>query len=254
MDWSPFLIAGAGFAAGGMNALAGGGSFVTLPALIAAGLPSVTANTSSTVALFPSGVTTAWAYWAGAGRADSPFPVRAMVAVTLVGGLIGSVILLATPSHAFDRILPWLLLAATLALWLGPRYAEQIRGRMKSGETVRLVGQFAIGVYGGYFGGAMGIMMLAFWSLIVGGELKRFQAPRTLLNISANVAAVAWFVAARAVDWRAVLIMAPAAIAGAWLGVAAGKRAPPIAIRIATIALAAFVTVAFFVRAYGPHS
>src|SRR6185503_18744302 len=118
MDYGPFLIAAAGFAAGGMNAMAGGGSFVTLPALIAAGLPSVTANTSSTVALFPSGVTTAWAYWAGAGRGSpSPMPIRAMTAVTVVGGLIGSVVLLATPSHAFDRILPWLLLAATLALW-----------------------------------------------------------------------------------------------------------------------------------------
>jgi uncharacterized membrane protein YfcA len=252
MDYGPFLIAGAGFAAGAMNALAGGGSFVTLPALIAAGLPSVTANTSSTVALFPSGVTTAWAYW-DRGRATRPFPLRAMTAVTVVGGLIGSVILLATPSHAFDRILPWLLLAATLALWLGPRYAEAIRGRMRSGEAALLVGQFAIGVYGGYFGGAMGIMMLAFWSLIVGGELKVFQAPRTLLNIAANVAAVAWFTGSRAVDWRAVLIMAPAAIAGAWLGVVAGKRLPPIAIRIATIALAAFVTAAFFVRAYAPH-
>jgi len=247
------LIAAAGFAAGGMNAMAGGGSFVTLPALIAAGLRSVTANTSSTVALFPSGVTTAWAYWAGAGRGSpSPMPIRAMTAVTVVGGLIGSVVLLATPSHAFDRILPWLLLAATLALWLGPRYAEAIRGRMKSDRAALLGGQFLIGVYGGYFGGAMGIMMLAYWSLIVGGELKAFQAPRTLLNISANVAAVAWFVGARAVDWRAVLIMAPAAVAGAWLGVVAGKRAPPIAIRVATIALAAFVTVAFFVRAYAP--
>jgi uncharacterized membrane protein YfcA len=256
MDYGPFLIAGAGFAAGAMNALAGGGSFVTLPALIAAGLPSVIANTSSTVALFPSGVTTAWAYWAGAGRGQAPvrpMPIRAMTAITLVGGLIGSVVLLATPSHAFDRILPWLLLAATLALWLGPRYAEAIRGRMKSGEAALLVGQFAIGVYGGYFGGAMGIMMLAFWSLIVGGELRAFQAPRTLLNISANVAAVAWFVGSRAVDWRAVVIMAPAAIAGAGLGVVAARRAPPIAIRIATIALAAFVTAAFFVRAFGPR-
>jgi uncharacterized membrane protein YfcA len=253
MDWGRIaLIAAAGFAAGGMNALAGGGSFVTLPALIAAGLPSVTANTSSTVALFPSGVTTAWAYW-DRGRAQSPFPLRAMTLVTFVGGLIGSVVLLATPSHAFDRILPWLLLAATLALWLGPRYAEAIRGRMKSDTAALLVGQFVLGVYGGYFGGAMGIMMLAFWSLIVGGELKRFQAPRTLLNISANVAAAGWFAASRAVDWTSVLVMAPAAIAGAGLGVVAGKRLPPIAIRLATIALAAFVTVAFFVRAYAPH-
>ncbi len=243
------LIAGAGVAAGAMNALAGGGSFVTLPALIAAGLPAVTANTSSTVALFPSGVTTAWAYW-DRGRAQPPFPLRAATAITVVGGLIGSVILLATPAHAFDRILPWLLLAATLALWLGPRYAEAIRGRLKSGQAAVLIGQFVIGVYGGYFGGAMGIMMLAYWSLIIGGELRAFQAPRTLLNIAANVSAVAWFAFSHAVDWPAALVMAPAAIVGAGIGVLAGKRLPPLAIRLATIALAAFVTVAFFVRAY----
>ena len=249
MQAAPFLLFAAGFAAGGMNALAGGGSFVTLPALIATGLPSVTANTTSTVALFPSGVTTAWAYW-DRGRTGSPFPLQAMVAVTFVGGIIGSVVLLATPTHAFDRILPWLLLVATLALWLGPRFSEAIRGAMKSDAMALLVGQFVLGVYGGYFGGAMGIMMLAFWSLILGGDLKSFQPPRTLLNISANVAAVAWFVLARAVDWRSALFMAPGAIAGAGLGVVLGKRLPPLWIRIATIVLAAFVTVAFFVRAY----
>lgn len=244
------LVIAAGFTGGAMNALAGGGSFVTLPALIAAGLPSVTANTSSTVALFPNGMANAWAYW-DRGRHNSPIPLRATAAITFVGGLIGSVILLATPPMTFDKVLPWLLLVATLMLWLGPRFAERLRGRMKSGETVLLVGQFALAVYGGYFGGAFGIMMLAFWSLIIGGELKAFQAPRTLLNISANLAAVAWFVFSRAVDWQAVLVMAPAALAGSWVGVMAGKRLPPLAIRIATIALAAAVTVSFFIRGYG---
>lgn len=243
------LLIAAGFSAGALNALAGGGSFVTLPALIATGLPSVAANASSTVALFPSGAATAWLYWDG-GRGAAPIPLRAAAAVTMVGGLIGSIVLLATPPMAFDRILPWLLLIATLALAFGPRFSEQIRGRMKSGEAVLLAGQFLLGVYGGYFGGAVGIMMLAFWSLIVGGELKDFQASRTLLNIAANSAAVAWFIVAGAVAWKSVALMAPAALAGGWLGVQFGRRMPAAWVRVATISLAALVTVAFFVRGY----
>ena len=244
-----FLLIAAGFAAGLMNALAGGGSFVSLPALIAAGLPSVAANASSTVALFPGGVASAWAYGRGP-QAPPPLPLKAALAVTVAGGLVGSVVLLATPTAAFDRILPWLLAAATLMLAFGPRWSERIRGRLRSGPAVLIAGQFLLGVYGGYFGGAVGIMMLAFWSLLAGGELKDLQAPRTLLVTAANAAAVAWFVGARAVDWGSILAMAPAALAGGWLGAQAGRRLPAAWVRRATIALAACVTAAFFVRGY----
>jgi uncharacterized membrane protein YfcA len=247
-----FLLIAAGFTAGAMNALAGGGSFVTLPALIASGLPSVTANASSTLSLFPGLAASGWAYW-DRGRTTSPIPLRATAAVTFVGGLIGSVILLATPSSAFDRILPWLLLAATLMLTFGPRLSAAIRGRLRSGRLALLAGQFLLGIYGGYFGGAVGIMMLAFWSLIVGGELKDLQAPRTLLGCAANLAAVVWFAANRAVDWSAIALMAPAAFAGGWLGAQVGRNLPAVWVRWATIALAAFVTAAFFVRGYWPR-
>jgi uncharacterized membrane protein YfcA len=252
MDAWP-LLGAAGFASGLMNALAGGGSFVSLPALIAAGLPSVTANASSTVALFPGGAASAWAYRRGQrpGTAADAIPLNAALAVTIVGGLVGSVVLLATPSHAFDRILPWLLAAATVMLAFGPRWSEAVRGRLKSGRASLLAGQFLLGIYGGYFGGAVGIMMLAYWSLVIGGEIKDLQAPRTLLVTAANAAAVVWFVIARAVDWRAIVIMAPAALLGGWLGAQLGRSLPARWVRRATITLAALVTVAFFVRGFG---
>src|ERR1700731_3468204 len=114
------LIAGAGLVAGAMNALAGGGSFVTLPALVAAGVPSVQANASSAVALFPGGIASAWAYRDGLGAVGA-VALRPLLLATLVGGVIGAVLLLGTPAQTFDFVLPWLLLLATLALGLGPQ-------------------------------------------------------------------------------------------------------------------------------------
>jgi uncharacterized protein len=101
------LICGAGFVAGAMNALAGGGSFVSLPALIAAGVPSVAANASSTVALFPGGAASAWAYRDGLGPVGT-VPLRSLLFITIVGGAIGAILLLSTPVETFDRVLPWL--------------------------------------------------------------------------------------------------------------------------------------------------
>src|ERR1044072_489911 len=114
------MLCGAGLVAGAMNALAGGGSFVTLPALIAAGLPSVAANASSTVALYPGGAASAWVYRDGLTRAEG-LPIVPSLIATLVGGLAGALLLLWTPSSIFDRLLPWLLLAATVTLTFGPR-------------------------------------------------------------------------------------------------------------------------------------
>src|ERR1700754_2141682 len=125
----PFiLVIGAGFLAGAMNALAGGGSFVSLPAMIAAGLPPVQANASSTVALFPGGVVSAWAYREGLSPVGS-VPIGRMLVVTLVGGFIGAILLLSTSAATFSFLLPWLLLCASLALAFGRALGEALRRR-----------------------------------------------------------------------------------------------------------------------------
>src|ERR1700755_2250161 len=121
-----FLVAGAGLVAGVMNALAGGGSFVTLPALIAAGVPSVNANTTSTVALYPGQLASSWTYRDGLGPIGS-VPLRSLVIVTFVGGAIGAVLLLLTPIKTFDLVLPWLMAIATVALMFGARLGELLR-------------------------------------------------------------------------------------------------------------------------------
>jgi uncharacterized membrane protein YfcA len=235
------LLAGAGLLAGAMNALTGGGSFVTLPALIAAGVPSVQANASSTVALFPGGIATAWTYYERVGSVCG-IAVRVLVAITLAGGFCGSLLLLLTPSSAFNLILPWLLLLATLALIFGRRLGIAVQGTLRVPAAIVLAVQFVLGIYGGYFGGAVGLMMLAAWSLMGETQLKALNFPRTLLVSVANSVAVLVFVAAGAVWWPETLAMLA--------GVRLGRVVPPHVTRAMTLCFASGMTGAFFWRAY----
>jgi uncharacterized membrane protein YfcA len=245
------LIFSAGMLAGAMNALAGGGSFVSLPALIAAGVPPVQANTSSTVALFPGGLASAWAYRDGL-RPVGAVSLRALLATTLCGGLIGALLLLRTSSGAFTSVLPWLLLIASIALAFGRRVGEALRARWHIHAHAVLAVQFALGVYGGYFGGAVGIMMLAMWGLLDNTDLKQLNAPRTLLVSAANVVAVLAFIVANAVRWPETLVMLVGAIIGGYGGAHIGRRAPPGIIRSVTLLAASCITLAFFVKTYAP--
>jgi hypothetical protein len=244
-----FFVAGAGLIAGMMNALAGGGTFVTLPALIAAGVPSVNANTTSTVALFPGQLTSSWAYRDGLGAIGS-VPLQSLLIATFVGGALGAVLLLKTPIDIFDVVLPWLLAIATATLAVGRRLGEMLRRRWRIGAPAVLAVQFCLGIYGGYFGGGVGIMMMAVWSLLSDRTLKSFNAPRTLLVCAANAVAVLIFIAAGAVSWREGLILLVAALVGAYCGSLIGRRAPAGTVRVVTVWLSVGITVAFFLRAY----
>ena len=239
----------AGFCAGAMNALAGGGSFVSLPALMATGVPSVQANASSTVALFPGGLASAWAYRDGLGPVGSA-SLRALVVATLIGGVVGAVLLLSTPPTTFDLELPWLLLVATLALGFGPAFSGWLQRHCRVTPAVVVVSQFALGVYGGYFGGAVGIMMMAVWRLLDRRDLKSLNAARTLLVSTANVAAVVIFIVAGAVRWPQTLAMLLAAAAGGYGGAHLGRRLDPRLTRRGTLVLTGGITVVFFVRVY----
>ncbi len=144
MNW--YWVCGAGVLAGAMNALAGGGTFVTLPALIAAGVPSVQANTSSTVALYPSQLFNVWIYRDGL----KPFggvSLRALSLVTLIGGAAGAILLLETPTQAFDVALPWLMLGATVALAFARRLGEVLRRHVRVGRGSAIGIQFLLGIY-----------------------------------------------------------------------------------------------------------
>ena len=244
------ILAAAGLLAGAMNAIAGGGSFVSFPAMVLAGLPAVTANASSTVALFPGTIASTWAY-----RRDmapvAGVPLRLMLPVTAAGGLAGAVLLLATPTRLFDVVIPWLLLLATLTFSFGRRLAGALHRALRIGTLPLLATQFAISLYGGYFGGAVGLMMMAAWVLLAGStDLKAMAPARTLLISTANGAAILLFVIARAVHWPETLAMLFAAIAGGYGGAVLGRHLPPKVVRGFVLLLTATITVVFFVRAY----
>jgi hypothetical protein len=249
-----FLLSCAGFAAGAMNALAGGGSFVSLPALIAAGVPSLQANASSTVALFPGGLASAWAYRNGLTACVSPVPLRALLVATLFGGVCGALLLLYTPSKAFNAALPWLLLFAFLILAFGKRIGDRLRARFRIGRAVVLPVQFGLGIYGGYFGGAVGIMMIAMWGLLDGSEPKQLNGRRTLMVSTANLMAVIVFTVANAVYWRQTVVMLVSAVVGGYVGARAAGRISARATRWATLLITAAITGAFFARGWTAHA
>lgn len=242
------LLAGAGLLAGAMNAIAGGGSFVSFPAMIAADLPSVVANASSTVALFPGTVAATWAYRRGFAQ-PTALRVRLMLPVSVAGGLLGAVLLLATPVRMFDAIVPFLLLLATLTFAFGSRAGLALRRIVRVGPGAVLPLQFLIAIYGGYFGGAVGLMMMAMWSLLTANpDLKAMAPIRMLLVSAANGAAILWFVAAGSVRWPQTLAMLGASIVGGYLGARLTQWLPPQVVRGFVIALSATVTALFFLR------
>ena len=244
------LLAAAGLLAGGMNAIAGGGSFVTFPAMVFAGLPPVIANASSTVALFPGTLASTWAYRRElTGTVD--IRLRWMLPASIAGGLCGALLLLFTPEHLFDIVIPWLLLLATLTFAFGAQAGAALRRVVRIGPVTLLVVQFVISLYGGYFGGAVGLMMLAAWGLLTASVNVKAMAPaRTLLVSAANGAAVLLFIGSGVVRWPDTLALLAGAVAGGYGGAHVARRLPPVLVRAIVLLLTATITAVFFRRAF----
>ena len=211
-----------------MNVLAGGGSFLTLPAMIAAGLTALGANASSTVALFPAqAVTTVLA------RKDMALPddaegvsVKALGAISLVGGFFGALLLLVTPPGLFTEIVPWLILFATGVFARGRQISEGAMG-LRLGRRGIYAVQAVVAIYGGYFGGGIGILMLAALTIFGMRDMRAMNSLKILLATLMNVAAVGTFIVAGLVQWPATIVLGVAAVLGGVAGIAANKRVPP---------------------------
>lgn len=249
---APFLILAfaAGIVGGAMNALAGGGTFATLPALIAMGLPSNVANATSNVALLPGAGASAYAY------RDELAPigglsVRTLAIITFAGGLIGSVLLAVTPRRAFDLIIPWLLLFAFAVMVFGKRASDWLHARVTIGRRTLVTAQSLLGIYGGYFGGGVGLITTAVYGLLAGAHPRSLFAIRTLMLATANLAAAFVFIATGLVKWWACLPVLAGGILGGWLGARVGKKLPPWLVRAWTLLVTGVTTLVFFVRAYG---
>lgn len=244
------LVAGAGVLGGAMNALAGGGTFATLPALLATGMPANLANATSNVALLPGAATSAWAF------RDELEPlggmsVRTLAWITFASGLVGSVLLVLTPTRTFDLIIPWLVLYAFLMLAVGKRASDWLARRVTIGTRTLVTVQALLGIYGGYFGGGVGLMMTATYGLLAGLHPRNLFAPRTLMLAVANAAAAIVFTLAGMVVWAACLPMLAGAIVGGWAGAHIGRRLPHGVVRAWTLLVTGATTLVFFVRAYG---
>jgi uncharacterized protein len=252
VDPAPFVIAAAaGLLGGAMNALAGGGTFATLPALIALGLPANIANATSNVALLPGAGASAWAYRDELGPVAG-LPVRLLAATTFAFGLVGSLLLVLTPTRTFDLLIPWLLLFAFAIMAFGKRAADWLHARVAIGRPTLLATQALLGIYGGYFGGGVGLITTALYGLLANVRPRELFAIRTAMLAVANLAAAFVFIAFAMVRWWACLPMLIGAILGGWLGARLGKRLSHRAVRVWTLLVTGATTAIFFVRAYGP--
>ena len=233
-----------------MNALAGGGTFATLPALIALGLPAIYANATSNVALLPGAAASAWAFRDEL-RPVAGIAVAVLAAITFAGGLAGSMLLVLTPTATFDVVVPWLLLFAFVVMAIGKRAADWLHARVTIGRRSLLATQGLLGIYGGYFGGGVGLITTALYGLLANIQPRELFAMRTAMLAVANLAAGLVFVAFAMVWWWVCLPMLAGSILGGWLGARIGKRLSPGAVRVWTLLVTGWTTAAFFVRAYG---
>ena len=241
------LIFAAGLWAGLQNALAGGGSFVTLPALIMSGMSPLAANITSTVALFPGQVTSGLAgrsLVTGAGR----LPFKALFGISVVGGALGGLLLLNTPSSIFSRLVPWLVLFATaMFAWGSFRRKPANLAAAQIGPVPTGIAQFFIAIYGGYFGGGIGFLMMAALSM-AGVTARPAAATKNVLASVMNAAAVALFVTSPLVHWPQAIALGAGAILGGLAGVWALRRVNERWLRIAIVCIGLALTVGLFVK------
>jgi hypothetical protein len=241
------LLAAAASLGGALNSVAGGGSFLTFPALVVAGIDPITANATSSVVLWPAAVASAVAYRSELGQVRHLLP--SFGAVSALGGFAGAALLLLTKNATFARLVPWLLLLAALVFSLGPKL-------VRTQGTPRLVGkggaffQFCVALYGGYFGGGMGIVMLAAYAAMGLPSIHSMNALKNTLAVLINLAAIVTFVVMGKIDWAPGLWMLGWAAAGGYGAARFSRRIDAAWMRRFVVLVAWSMTAYFFYRAY----
>ena len=237
----------AGFLSSAVNAVAGGGTFLTFGAMTLAGLPPIVANATSSIVQFPGYVTSALAY-----RREIIADRREAVVLgilSLIGGLAGALILLSLSNPSFRAMVPWLLIAATAIFAAGPLLRP---ASSKDGAPVTplgMVGQFVTAIYGGFFGAGMGIMMLAVLGLSKGGDYHRLNAMKNFLAMVIAAVAIVVFAGGNVIGWLHAAFMIPGGALGGYAGVWLARRVPQVFIRAIVIAVGLLLAVYYFVTA-----
>lgn len=250
------LLSGAAFAAGALNAVAGGGSFLTLPALVVAGASPIVANATGTVALLPGYLSGTWGFREDI-RPPPGLSMRALLALGLAGGAAGAALLLLTPAPAFRRLVPWLLLAATALFALAPHLLRAARGEAAHAAAARqaaapggwaAAGLLLVSAYGGYFNGGLGVLLLALFALLGQTDLNAMNGLKNLLSAALAAIAVVLYAAGGLVRWPEALLMTVGATAGGYLGARAARRVPGAWLRRGIVAVGLAMAAAFFLR------
>lgn len=252
------LVGAGAFLAGGMNAIAGGGTFFSFPALLAAGVPPVMANASNTVGLCPASLVSAWAYRREALRHGKWAAL--LMAVSFLGGISGGLLLLATTNAAFSLLIPWLLLVATTLFAFSSQVSKLVKwtkGKLGSDVHASHPGgpggaffQFIVAVYGGFFGAGMGILTLAALSIQGFEDIQEINALKNLTSGINYFVSSATFIIAGAISWPHTAVMLVTAMIGGYVGASLARRLPAVWLKRLVVAVGASLTVIYFGKTY----
>jgi len=249
------LLFFAAVVAGIINSVAGGGGFIAFPALVFAGIPPINANATNTVALWPGTVASSGAYRRELQHKTQWRAMLPLLIVSLFGAVAGAMLLLRTPQQTFMRIVPWLLLGATLLFIFGGRISSLIRARMHKHEradAMHLAGitilQLITSVYIGYFGAGSGMIMLALFALMGMENIHNMNAFKTVLASVANGVAVITFIVAGAVVWPQAIVMIVGAALGGYGGAYFAQKLDPAVVRRIVIVIGLAMTTYFFLH------
>ena len=242
----------AGVAAGTINTVVGSGTLITFPTLLAFGVPPVTANVSNTIGLVPGSVSGAIGYRRElVGQRDR---LVRLASASLLGGIVGAVLLLALPEEAFSAIVPVLIGLGCLLVVLQPTISRRVALRREGRGTVHEHGPlwvwvlvFATGVYGGYFGAAQGVLLMAVMGIGIQETLQRLNAVKNVLAGLVNGVAAVIFMVVAEVDWVVAALIAVGSVVGGQLGATVGRRLPPLALRIVIVLVGVAALTAFLV-------
>jgi uncharacterized protein len=241
---------GSAFLAGAINSVAGGGTLVSFPTLIWLGLDSVTANATSTVGIWPGTVGSVWGYRRELRTAEPRY--RALIAPSLIGGLAGALLLRWTPPSLFDHLVPYLILFATLLFMVQEPVQRMLRttGEHRSGRWFAgaMLFQLMVGLYGGYFGAGIGILMLAALSIMGLQDIHEMNSLKVVFGGAVNGIASLYFIWAGMVRWDYAILMAVAAIAGGYGGAGVARRLGQKAVRRIVIAIGFGVALSLFIK------
>jgi uncharacterized membrane protein YfcA len=242
------VLIAAGLASGVLNAIAGGGTFISFPALIFVGVPPVTANATATLCALPGYVSSAWGFRRDL-RAEGALSLTQILVVSAFGSILGALLLLVTTGDVFLAIVPWLLLMATVLFALGPRLLSALQGRGvgAAGVVPSAAAVFLVSLYGGYFNGGLGIMLLAAFGLIGFTNLHAMNGLKSVIAALLSLIASGAFILAGVIAWEHALALGTSSAIGGYFGAAYSRKIRrPDLLRLAITAIGLAMSLAFF--------